>query len=578
MVSKHGHTTPPASPVAMVPWWARNRGHTRNSSNPPRSRALLRLTGTTQDARGRATPDFSIFSGDNESNSVTDEKITRPSTRGSTFRRFLNGIVPSKRTDHREPTPTETQLVMPSARKSMIVLDDSSSIGQSDDEMESGPVSPVRTPYVPPRHAWSVAQAYADAAAEASNRTGSPAPIPSPALSRHSTNASLSTSSSEEETQGFCAPFVSSKTLIQRWFWKSQSNPHGMRADVNVDSTIARLLPHMWKFVALGLIFVMATAVLGYLLSTLPLKLPTRLADLTLAEIRDMCEGLRIYAGKDSSSMWHVFSVLSVLFTWKQAFCVPGSIIMNIIFGAMYGAYCGTIYTSVFTAVGGVLCYLLAAPFSDIAAEIPWFAHPLHSMRTALTVNGAMDKEHGTNVNVSRNIWSYLMILRLLPIVPYGMMNIACGVLYVPLLPYAVTLGLGSVPWNFCTTQLGEIIQDVVSAVQRSMSSGASVAQGAQDAAAAADVSPATSLLASDTFTIMMDHLCTPSMFMKLALLSAVSMLPVFLNRYLSRQSTSELENTNDDEREGSFVSENDGAPGVPCQNGQRLSSVAVSA
>ncbi|WFD34811.1 hypothetical protein MCUN1_001655 [Malassezia cuniculi] len=539
---------------------------------PPRSRPLLRLL-PQQYSRGRSTPDFTVVPREKEGISSADNQIhatEAPANRRISFRRILNGIVPAKRSERRDPSPPSGQLVMPSARRGAMVLDDSSSTYLSDDESVT---PPTRSPYVAPRHAWSVAQAHADASAAALHN-GFPAPIPSPSISLISADPSLA-SSSEPDQQGYCSPLVSFRTLMRRWFWSSKSYPHNVRADIDAHSTLATLMPHVWKFVFLGCTFVSATVFLGYLLSTLPLHLPTHLAELTLAEIRDMCVGLQQYASRDSSSMWHVFVVLSVLFVWKQAFCVPGSIIMNIIFGAMYGAYRGTLFASIYTAFGGLLCYLLAAPFAEVAAGVPGIAKPLHSMRVALADNGAVPKahEHG-KAHVGRNLWSYLMVLRLLPIVPYGMMNIACGVLGVPIVPFTVTLGLGSVPWNFCTTQLGEILQDVVTAVQSSMAASAAVAHGAKEAAAAASVSPATSMLASDTFTILLDRLCTPAMLVKLLLLSVMSALPLVLNRYLKRDS-SNTDDTNDEagmSMADAHVTASSSAPS------HRLASVMISA
>lgn len=575
------HTSPGAPPMDQ-PWWAHDDiNNMRGPENQPRIRPLLRIFASGHDPRGRATPDFTTVPRDKDICADTYvQEAPREVTpnRQSSIRRFFGGIVSNKRNVRREPSPPRSAIIIPAARRSEMVLDDSSSTQLSDDEME---LSPTRPPYVAPRHAWSVAQAHADASAAASSRMGSPAPIPSPPLSTKSVIPSLTpTSSTEDDAEGYCSPLMSFRTAIRRWFWSSQSYPHTVRADIDTHTMFAVIMPHMWKFLFLGCTFVAATVFLGYLLSTLPLNLPTHLTDLTLAEMRDMCAELQVYANRNIASMWHVFVVLSILFTWKQAFCVPGSIIMNIIFGAMYGAYSGTFFASVFTAFGGLLCYLLAAPFAEVAAVIPGIARPLHSMRTALADNGATPKEHDNgNGHVSRNLWSYLMVLRLLPIVPYGMMNIACGVLDVPIVPYTVTLGLGSVPWNFCTTQLGEIIQDVVSAVQSTMSAKTAIAQGAQDAAAAASVSPATSLLASDTFTILLDRLCTPDMLVKLVLLSVASMLPLALNRYLSYRSNKN--GSVDDEAElaeRSMVDTVDAPPTPVAAPVQRLASVMVSA
>ena len=58
----------------------------------------------------------------------------------------------------------------------------------------------------------------------------------------------------------------------------------------------------------------------------------------------------------------------------------------------------------------------------------------------------------------SADLFNYLLLARLFPLLPYSALNIACGVLGIPVLPYFITLVLGSFPYNFVTTQLGELL------------------------------------------------------------------------------------------------------------------------
>lgn len=305
------------------------------------------------------------------------------------------------------------------------------------------------------------------------------------------------------------------------------------RADIDPSTrgwSWSLLWPHMSKIFLLGLTFLIATGILGVCLSTLPLHLPKHLAQLTLSEIRDICESLQVYSHSSFFAMIHVFLVLSVFFTWKQAFCVPGSLIMNIVFGAMYGSYAGCFHASLLTAFGGALCYALASPFADVVELFPKIARPLYSMSKALQAmntpraNGSSDQS--STIRLDKDLWTSLLILRLLPIVPYGMMNIACGVLSVPIVPYVVTLGVGSIPWNFCTTQIGELLQGVVTAIQ------ASAAEAAEaEGSTVTSASGQASVLASGAMTILLQHVWTFDMMIKLVLLSIASFLPILLHR-----------------------------------------------
>ncbi|KAK0552795.1 hypothetical protein OC846_002746 [Tilletia horrida] len=283
----------------------------------------------------------------------------------------------------------------------------------------------------------------------------------------------------------------------------------------------------------------------------------------------------------------HVLLVLSALFTWKQAFTIPGSIIMNVIFGALYGTFWGTVYTSVLTAFGGLCCYMLCRPLGGLIASLPGLKKPLLAIRTALDPEAAAaaaasgdargnasnlmpyrdeDVEESSGAAAaastsssrpslihrsesmqdgalsslasrarsrtnqwatgsgSSQTWSYLLLLRLLPIIPYGLTNIACSVLRTPILPFTVTLGLGSVPWNVLTCQVGELLEEVLSvaldvAVDAGSRAGAAD-QGQQGAIAGVKAIVSQVFWKRDTM-------------FKLGLVTLASLTPVLLGRVL---------------------------------------------
>lgn len=64
------------------------------------------------------------------------------------------------------------------------------------------------------------------------------------------------------------------------------------------------------------------------------------------------------------------------------------------------------------------------------------------------------------------DLFSYLLLARLFPLLPYSALNIACGVLKVPVSPYFITLVLGSFPYNFVTTQLGDLLGNLANSAE----------------------------------------------------------------------------------------------------------------
>ncbi|KAJ9477781.1 Golgi apparatus membrane protein TVP38 [Pseudozyma hubeiensis] len=304
------------------------------------------------------------------------------------------------------------------------------------------------------------------------------------------------------------------------------------RIQINLSSwrlSMPNLRPYLPRLAFLLAIFVASTCCIVFMLSTLPLTLPKHITSLTLAEIKELAMSLKLYSQSSSRAFVHTLVVLGTFFTWKQSFTVPGSLIMNVVFGAMYGTYSGTLYTSVLTSVGGVFCYLLSAPLAPVITSLPGLAKPLDAMRRALSPGRA--RASGRSVMISNsnggsngNVWTYLLVLRVLPIVPYGLMNIACGVLGVPLAPYAATLAVGSIPWNFVTCQVGDLLQEIVEAlpVDDAMTVG-----GLKDKAASS---------AGGGMRAIVDRIWNREMMIKLVLLSVASLLPMVLGRYLKRR------------------------------------------
>jgi hypothetical protein len=345
-------------------------------------------------------------------------------------------------------------------------------------------------------------------------------------------------------------------------------------------------------------VFVSATLVVFLLLTTLPLRMPSHgLTQLSLAEIRDICLSLRDYATSTPRAYHHTLFVLCLFYTYKQAFNVPGSIISNVVFGALFGVWKATFWLSVFTAIGGCGAAVMSALVAPLVLKLPGMHKAVAMMRKALgnknlgrTGRAPVAGSHpmrrrspnasrsGTPATPQRahsphpshkhkplhsssqksdgkgNLFSILLLLRLLPFTPYGMMNIACGILNVPLLPFAATLAMGSVPWNAVTAQLGEILVEVVAAIPGESSLGEDYASSATlaeqldaggfhdaprpSANGSAAASTKSRLLTSAAhkagggIKVLLAKIWTKEMIFKLIGLSLLSITPVLLGRW----------------------------------------------
>jgi uncharacterized membrane protein YdjX (TVP38/TMEM64 family) len=305
---------------------------------------------------------------------------------------------------------------------------------------------------------------------------------------------------------------------------------------------------HLPALVFLMTAFIGSTLCILLALSTLPLHLPSHITNLSVAEIRDMSLHLQSYSRSSTKAYIHTLSVLAAFYTWKQSYTIPGSLIMNVVFGAMYGTLMGTLYTSILTSLGGVFCYLLMAPLGSLIRTLPGLQTVLDKMQKAMQSNNAtltrqsapltareQEQRRKNAKQSSGNIWSYLLVLRVLPIVPYGLMNIACSVLRVPLLPYAVTLAVGSIPWNACTVQVGDLLVQVVSALDEANLS--SVVDGGFQTAPLHKgmIGKEIKAKAQSGAKAIAAKLWNKDMIFKLILMSLVSLAPLLLQRYLRK-------------------------------------------
>lgn len=103
-------------------------------------------------------------------------------------------------------------------------------------------------------------------------------------------------------------------------------------------------------------LFLSSFAVIAFTISTLPgLFLPHSVSDLPA-----LTATLTTYRSSSFLAELHLFAVLTLLFLWKQCFSIPGSVLTNILFGALYGTTVGTWWACLWTAAGSTGAYAIA--------------------------------------------------------------------------------------------------------------------------------------------------------------------------------------------------------------------------
>ncbi|EGG00727.1 uncharacterized protein MELLADRAFT_79184 [Melampsora larici-populina 98AG31] len=187
--------------------------------------------------------------------------------------------------------------------------------------------------------------------------------------------------------------------------------------------------------------------VIAYLVTTIPgLQLPT-----SLSQVSNQIHDLRQYSQSSPSQALHLLIIISLILIWKQTFSIPGTVFSNVLIGSLYGTFYSTLLTSFLTAVGSTFAYSLAMIARPLIYR--YFPNAIKSVKNSLDCF----KTHSNQYDQFELI-SYLLLARLIPILPYSALNLTSGAIGLPVLPFFLTLFFGSLPYNFLTTQVGHLI------------------------------------------------------------------------------------------------------------------------
>lgn len=111
------------------------------------------------------------------------------------------------------------------------------------------------------------------------------------------------------------------------------------------------------------------------------------------------------------------------------AFSIPGAVILTLSGGFLFGAVLGTLLSVVGATIGAVLVFLFARMIFGPAA-LEKFGERGRSLAEG----------------IRRNAWSYLLVLRLVPLFPFFLVNLVPAFVGVRLPVYALTTFFGILP------------------------------------------------------------------------------------------------------------------------------------
>jgi len=134
-------------------------------------------------------------------------------------------------------------------------------------------------------------------------------------------------------------------------------------------------------------------------------------------------------------------AIAFLVYVAAVAFSLPGALVLSLATGFVFGRWVGTLIVVVAATIGAVIVFLVARyVFADAARKRM----------------GALGEK--INAGFTENAFSYMLFLRLVPVFPFFLVNLAPAFTSVPLSTFALATLIGIIPGSFVFVNLGQTL------------------------------------------------------------------------------------------------------------------------
>jgi uncharacterized membrane protein YdjX (TVP38/TMEM64 family) len=148
------------------------------------------------------------------------------------------------------------------------------------------------------------------------------------------------------------------------------------------------------------------------------------------------------------SHFWPFFLLWGLLYATAVAFSLPGASLFSLVTGFLFGRWLGTVLIAVSASSGAVVVFTVARYLFADAARRRLEASPAAAKILA---------------GFERDAAGYLLFMRLVPVFPFWLVNLAAAISPVGLRTYLWTTAVGIVPGGFVFANLGRSLGEVQS-------------------------------------------------------------------------------------------------------------------
>ncbi len=117
---------------------------------------------------------------------------------------------------------------------------------------------------------------------------------------------------------------------------------------------------------------------------------------------------------------------------------LPGAAILSLAAGAIFGSIMGTVYASIAATIGATLAFLVT-----------------RYLLRDIVLNKFGNRLEGMNRELESRGFSYLLFLRLVPVFPFFLINLAAGLTRLPLRTFFFATMIGIIPGGFVYVNAG---------------------------------------------------------------------------------------------------------------------------
>jgi len=156
---------------------------------------------------------------------------------------------------------------------------------------------------------------------------------------------------------------------------------------------------------------------------------------LTLAALKANRQTLLDYYATHKLIMVAGFMAIYIV---QTALSLPGAAILSLAAGAIFGSIMGTLYANIAATIGATLAFLVA-----------------RYLLRDVVLNKFGSKLEGMNRELEQRGFGYLLFLRLVPLFPFFLINLAAGLTRIPLRTFFLGTMIGIIPGGFVYVNAG---------------------------------------------------------------------------------------------------------------------------